>query len=355
MLLNETPIRTSKCFNINNIEINDFNLNKKDIKKFNNYKIINNYEEALLINENKNNIDFKYGLGNEVEEYIKHSNLNLEINLNNFKNKENILNIDLNLNDENPTLVSNIILNLNEETNNTIIFTIKTNNKNKVYNIINKVKVNAMENSNTKFIYINVTNIKSYNFIELESEHRENSKVSYTIVEFGGKYSISNLYSNIVGNFAEETIEGIYLGKENQVLDLNYISHLFGKSTKSNINVQGALLDRSIKHFKGTIDFKHGCKKASGDVNEECMLLSDKAKSIGYPALLATEDDVNGSHSNAVSKVENKEKFYIMSRGFSKKETELLMIKAKFNKIIDNIKDEEIKKNIIEEIDNRIG
>ena len=90
MLVNETPIRTSKSFNINNIEINDFNINKKDIKPFQNYIIKNNFEEALEVNEIKNDISFKYGLGQEIENYIKESNLNLEINLNDYKNKENI-------------------------------------------------------------------------------------------------------------------------------------------------------------------------------------------------------------------------------------------------------------------------
>jgi hypothetical protein len=354
MLINETPIRTSKSFNINNIEINDFNINKKDIKPFQNYKIENNFEEALEVNNIKNDIDFKYGLGQEIENYIKESNLNLEINLNDYKNKENILKIDINLDDQNMNLISNIVFNLNEGSKNTITFILKTNNKTKVYNAINKIKVNAMENSNTNFIFINNTNTKTYNFLELESEHRENSKLNFMVIDFGGKYSVTNLYSNVKEYNAEEKINGIYLGKDDQVLDLNYIAHLYGKNTKSFINIQGALLDKSIKHFKGTIDFKNGCKKAEGDVNEECMLLSDKAKSTSFPALLATEDDVNGSHSNAISKVDNKSKFYVMSRGFSKKETEILMIKAKFNKILENIEDIDLRNNILEEIENRL-
>ncbi len=50
------------------------------------------------------------------------------------------------------------------------------------------------------------------------------------------------------------------------------------------------------------------------------MLLSDKAKSIALPMLLCTEDDVEGNHSTASGKVDNKELFYIMSRGLSYKE-----------------------------------
>ena len=43
-----------------------------------------------------------------------------------------------------------------------------------------------------------------------------------------------------------------------------------------------------------------------------------------------------------------------MSRGFEKKEALKLMVRAKFNKIIDEIKDEDLKAEIIEQIDKRI-
>ena len=49
-----------------------------------------------------------------------------------------------------------------------------------------------------------------------------------------------------------------------------------------------------------------------------------------------------------------KELFYIMSRGFELKEAMKLMVRAKFNRIIENIKNEELKEEILNEIDNRL-
>ena len=40
-----------------------------------------------------------------------------------------------------------------------------------------------------------------------------------------------------------------------------------------------------------------------------------------------------------------------MSRGFEKKEAMKLMVRAKFNKIIENIKNEELKNEVIAKID----
>ena len=61
IVLNETPVRTSKNYGINNIEIKDFE--EPVIKEFKNIKITDS--EACVSSE-KENINLKFGLG----EYI---------------------------------------------------------------------------------------------------------------------------------------------------------------------------------------------------------------------------------------------------------------------------------------------
>lgn len=71
--------------------------------------------------------------------------------------------------------------------------------------------------------------------------------------------------------------------------------------------------------------------------------------------LLCSEEDVEGNHSSATGKVGNKELFYIMSRGFSEKQAMKLIVRAKFNKIIEQIQDETVKNEILYEIENRLN
>ena len=195
---------------------------------------------------------------------------------------------------------------------------------------------------------------KSNNFIAIQNTLETNAKVNYTIVDFGGANSITNYYSNIIGENSDNKLNTIYIGKEKQVFDLNYIAELRGEKSNIDIEVQGVLKDKAKKHFKGTIDFKKGCKKATGNENESCMLLSDTAKSIALPMLLCSEEDVKGNHSSSAGKIGEKELFYIMSRGFEQKEAMKLMVRAKFNKILDNIKNKELKQEILDEIDIRL-
>ena len=378
--INQTPVRTAKNFQINNIEINK-NKIPTEIGSFENIIIdVESKKDKVQASseiENLKNIEkkdyLKYGLGDILtNQVLENANQNLKINIESKMN--NNINIDFNFDLDNKNLVDNIEINANNGTKSTIIIKYNVKDREKVEQKCLKkkieefenneevnayhngiIKVYAKGNSEVNIIIVNLLNNNSSNFLSIENEIFENSKVKYTIIDFGGKISCSNYYSNILGENAKNILNTMYLGVDEQFYDLNYIGELKGKKSEIKIDVQGALKDYATKHFKGTIDFKRGCKKAKGDENESCMLLSDKAKSIALPMLLCSEEDVEGNHSTSSGKVGNKELFYIMSRGFELKEALKLLVKAKFNKILNNIKDDNLREEILQEIDQKLN
>ena len=348
--INETPVRTSRNFNINNIKIENIEIPEK-IKQFKNVHITGETSKINIDNDTSN-IKLVYGLSEFLtNQVINYANQKLRLIIDSKTNKET--QIEFKFDKENTELVDDIEVVANEGTKATIIIKYALNEDIQVFHN-GIIRVNAKQNSNVKIILVNLINSKSENFISIENNFEANAKVNYTIVDFGGKHSITNYYSNLIGENSDNSLNTIYLGKENQLFDLNYIAELRGVKTNIDIDVQGALKDIARKHFKGTIDFKKGCKKATGNENEACMLLSDKAKSIALPMLLCSEEEVEGNHSSSAGKIGEKELFYIMSRGFELKEAMKLMVRARFNKILENIKNEDLKKEILQEIDNRL-
>lgn len=341
LILNETPVRTSNNFRINNISVENVTLpTKKEI--FNNIDIRQKGFEC----ENISNNPFAYGTGKVLED-----------NINNFANHclkmqgKGNLTITYNFDDNNTTLINNLEIIADGDSNILIIY--KSNTDKKCFHN-GKIKLISKENAKVDIAIVNLLNNNSDHFEEMENNLYADSTVNYTIIDIGGKNSITNYYSNAKGEKSVNELKTVYLGIENQLKDLNYVAHLNGEKTVVNIDVQGALKDTAKKNFKGTLDFKKGCKKAKGDENEFCMLLSDKAKSIALPMLLCTEDDVEGNHSTASGKVDANDLFYIMSRGIEYKEAIKLIVRARFHKIIENIKDEDIKQEILQEIDRRL-
>ena len=357
--VNDTPVRTARNFKINNIEV-ELDLPEK-IAEFKNVQIIketsNTEKDAsqtkedseAKIESNTSTEPLTYGIEKIVEE-LNYETANSKIKIQTSTKKETIK-IIYDFDNNNLNLINQIEIIANGNTNVIIEYKSKTSEKCFHNGIIRTI---AKENAQLNVTIVNLLNEESNNFEAIENKLEKDSKVNYTIIDIGAKTSVSNYYSNIIGENAQNDLKSIYLGINNQKKDLNYIAELKGQKTNIDIDVQGALKDEAKKNFKGTIDFKKGCKKATGNENEACMLLSDTAKSIALPMLLCSEEEVEGNHSSSAGKIGEKELFYIMSRGFELKEAMKLMVRARFNQILEKIEKEELREEILQEIDKRL-
>ena len=326
MKLNETPVRTCRNYNINNIDFDEKLISKAS--KFNNLKIIKETEKDEVITDfDFEDFDIKYGTGLTY----KNSNQNIRININSKTDKE--IKLEFDFDEKNLNLIDNIEIVAKENTVSNIYIVYRQRNSSKAFHN-GLIRVLLNENSKATVTIINLLSSESSNILAIDGKLENNSKLKY--------------------KESENLVNSIYLGSNDEKIDINYIAECYGEKSKINIDVQGALKDEAKKSFKGTIDFKKGCKKASGNESENCMLLSDKAKSIALPMLLCSEEEVEGNHSSSSGKASEKEVFYIMTRGFDKKSAEKLLVRAKFNNILDGISDNEIKNEILYEIDKKL-
>ena len=345
MKINDTPVRTSRNFRINNLKLENIQI-PSNLDTFKNVEIITQKAE---ISNNVRKYKLEYGNGEILEENAQNE-ANSVLNIKTSRKGEKVT-IIYTFTDEETILVNNIEINTYKDADITIVYKSKTD-KPCFHNSV--IRLNTSPEDKVNVNIVNMLNNNSMHFESMESSLEDNTNLKYTIIDLGGKVSATNYFADIIGKEAKNDLKTIYLGIDNQVKDINYIAHLKGEKTEGYIDVQGVLNDEAKKNFKGTLDFKRGCKGAKGDENEFCMLLSPKAKSIALPMLLCTEDDVEGNHSTASGKVDEKSLFYIMSRGLNEKEAIKLIVRARFNKILERIKDEDLLKNIVHEIDNRL-
>lgn len=348
-VLNSTPRRTSNNFGINDIKLNDLTL-PVEFDEFNNIKFDNN-SSKINFKKGEFKTNFKYGVSKKLENMKTENSYVLDIN----SKVNKTVKLSYEFDNANCKLHDKLLINSKESTNATVIIKYTTSNEevSAFHNLT--LKTIANKNSNLNVIILNFMNIASRNFVSIDNEILENANVKFIIVDFGGISSITSYYSNLKEKSSLNDVQVIYLGSNNQLFDLNYISELEGENSNINIEVQGALNDTSKKHFKGTIDFKKGAKKSIGNENDSCTLLSDKSRSISLPMLLCSEEDVEGNHSSSAGKILQSELFYLMSRGFSDIEAKKLLLKAKFSNVIDCIKDEELKEEILKKIDDKIN
>ena len=336
-ILNETPIRTSNNYGINNIRI-ELKDSEIAFKEFNGLTITSKVNNTKIIEgefSSKINLpsDKYYSTNIDIKEY----------------SKENV-EVELVFDKDNNTYIGELVINAKENSESRIV--IKCNSKDDVEALINlKVVANLDKNAIATVIVENNIGDNANSFISIENNLEENAKLDTTTLDLSGKNKISNIYTRLIGDNSEQLIRNIYLGKNEDLIDLNYDVETIGKKSKVKIESKGAITDKAKKNFKGTIDFKKGSVKADGREQEDCILLSKESRSKSLPMLLCQEEDVFGEHGVSSGKIDNKKLFYLMTRGLDEKEAKKTIIRANFNEIINSIEDEDMQEEINKAVD----
>ena len=396
--LNETTVRTSVNYGINNIKV-DFDLpDESKQRTFENFSIstdeidkmdIKILDKGNQINEKNVGENKTYSEKNNETSENGDGKLSSKIGLSFQKYKKIVINIpenteiknavllDFLFNEDNSYLIDNIKINVGKNAKANFIIHYYSDNyilsegdldsndysKNIKNNIINTenanfhnllLETNIEDNGECNIICANLLDDNANSFLAFENVLNENAKLVHTIVDLGGKNKISNYCSKLVGDCSFNNIKNIYLGAKNDIIDINYNIEAIGKNTKCIIESQGAIKDSAKKNFKGIIDFKEGSTKSIGKENENCLILSEKARSKSLPVLLCHEEDVNGEHGVSSGKPDKQKMFYIMSKGISYSDARKLLVKANFNNILDDIKNVSLNTEINDRINNMI-
>lgn len=354
--INNIPMRTWRWLGVNNVTVDETLPEPKEY----NLNILgeteNNEVKIKLMNKNISSefIPSKYeGLNEASLEQCKNTyNTGIYVNSIIDKKASRPIFINYNADEENNLIIDNNLIIAEENSELTVVINYSSkvpvfhNGLTQIYakkgSIVNLIKIQEFSDTSTHL---------DANLAQAE----DNAVVNYTEVTLGSQYSITNYKADLKGYKSIGNIETIYLGDKERNLDINYLINHYGKETRSDIEARGALLDKSKKVFKGTLDFKKGSNKSKGKEEEYTILLSPKVTNKSVPILLCTEEDVDGQHAASSGRIDENRLFYIMSRGFSEAEAKKLIIEAAFNPIIDKIPSEELKTSISNSIRRKLS
>jgi len=335
-ILNELNIKTTNGFKINNLEI-DLDVICLNTNKF--YSI-----EGIEVSQKIKEDILSSKVGLDFPKYLE-----LAITIDKKYDKPIIINYDFNNND---SLISKIIFNYKENSTCDFIINYKSLDSNKQFNYLVE-EVNTENHSTGSITYINNLNDKSTNIMSFNDKVENNSTITHNLIDIGGNIKIYNAYLESMEN-ANNYFNNIYIGKDENIIDINYDLKNIGKNSINDLKVEGLLKDKSLKKFRGIIDFIEGSTKSIGKEYENCILLSDECISRSLPMLLCHEEDVEGAHGESTGKINEDKLFYLMSRGLSKKVEEKLIILSNFNSVINLINNESIKEEVLERIESMI-
>lgn len=180
------------------------------------------------------------------------------------------------------------------------------------------IRVHAKANSSLKLTCLQLLGKGATAFNNVLARIEDNAKANILQIPLGGRTALASAATDLCGYKASSEIRSDYIGHLDQRIDLNYITRHYGKKTLSEIKMTGLLSGTSRKTARGTLDFHRGCKGASGNENENVLLLSKDAKNKSVPLILCDEDDVAGNHGAAIGTLDDERFFYLQARGIDK-------------------------------------
>lgn len=333
--INEMRMPTWAYLGLNNADYDLVEIEKQPYYKESSGESLTEVEKAFA-NET-------FGLAEE----IKKENKDFRNYFQSFDIKENSKTefIDLKLDDDNNILVSNIEINAEEGTSSSFLVNFSDTAKDKIF-INSQILVNLKADSKVKLVVVVNLSENSTNLNSIATRLEDRAELDISYIEIGAEKSMVNIRNILRGEEAKVIENGVYFKSEEEYLDLMAVNEHYGNETDSSCLFNGALKDKAVKNFKGIVDLRRGCTKADGKIGDYSMMLSDKVINKSAPILLNEEREVSGNHAASVGRLNKDMLFYIMSRGFSKKQAESMMLEANFAPALDKIEDEELRVKI---------
>ena len=337
--INEMRMPTWAYLGLNNADYDLVEIEKQPYHKESQGDVLTEVEKAFA-NE-------RFGLAEE----IKKENKDFRNYFQSFDIKEDRETefIDLRLDNDNNILVSNIEINAESGTSSSFLVNFSDTAKDKIF-INSQILVNLKADSKVKLVVVVNLSDKSTNLNSIATRLEDRAELDISYIEIGAEKSMVNIRNILRGEEAKVVENGVYFKSEEEYLDLMAVNEHYGNETDSNSLFNGALKDKAVKNFKGIVDLRRGCTKADGKIGDYSMMLSDEVINKSAPILLNEEREVSGNHAASVGRLNKEMLFYIMSRGFSKKQAESMMLEANFAPALDKIEDEALREKIASQV-----
>jgi len=162
--------------------------------------------------------------------------------------------------------------------------------------------------------------------------------------------------SDIRGDGAEVKLYGLVAAHDRQRIDVNTFQRLDGKASTSDSLYLSALYDSAKAVNYGVIRVE---PTSSGTGSyQECrnMLLSDKAGADPIPVLeILTNDVARCGHGATAGALDDDELFYVMSRGLTRLESEQLLVRGFFQRVVSKIPEPQVRARVLAALEPRIG
>ncbi len=193
-------------------------------------------------------------------------------------------------------------------------------------NAVTEVHLN--EGAQLTHVRINLESNQAAHIGNTVIQMKRDSVLSSHNIVLGGKLSRHDVTARLVDSGASCTINGIYLGHGDQLLDNHTAIDHAAPHCESHELYKGILGDTARGVFNGKIFVRLDAQKTDAKQTNQVLLLSPDARINTKPQLEILADDVKCTHGATVGQLSREALFYLRSRGIGVNEARAILVQA---------------------------
>jgi len=145
-----------------------------------------------------------------------------------------------------------------------------------------------------------------------------------------------DLVANLTESGAHAQLDGIYLPRGKEHIDYHTVLEHVAPYCTSTETFRGVIADQSRAVFNGRIHIHPHAQKTSAELSNKNLLTSNEAEVNTKPELEIYADDVKCAHGATVAQLNDTAVHYLMSRGISKAEAEVMLSFGFVNEVLES-------------------
>lgn len=161
-------------------------------------------------------------------------------------------------------------------------------------------------------------------------------KLTYVFGFFNGSAKRS-LTVNLTGPGAQAYLLGLFWGEGEAYYKVETTMVHRAPKTRGETFVRGVLTDLAQADFRGLIKIEKKAQQSEDFLTENILLLSPQSRADSVPSLEIEADDVRAGHAATVGRLDQEQLFYLMSRGFSLRRAEELIVSGFFQPVLERL------------------
>ena len=159
----------------------------------------------------------------------------------------------------------------------------------------------------------------------------------------GGKIKRKDIVVRHRGAGARLTLNGVYLPKENELIDYHTTLEHEVPHCQSTETFRGIIGDKGRAVFNGRIHIHKLAQKSVAELQNRNLLLSDTAEINTKPELEIYADDVRCAHGATIAQLDKNLLFYFQARGIAKPDAEMMLSFGFINELLEALGDEPVR------------